>query len=102
MAKKLNIPAPLHQRAEAKAEGLPGNACAPDLFTRIDALKAPNGPGAEFPVRWIIGFSDGSPFPKKARQESMLETVGVYLTQAGDQSGVIGFGKNVIFFFVVV
>jgi hypothetical protein len=48
------------QRAEAKGAGLPGTACAPDLFTRIDALGEADFPGKDFPVRFILGFSDGS------------------------------------------
>lgn len=61
-----------NQREPTKETGLPANACAPDLFTRIDGLKANAAPHADFPVRWYLGFGDPLPNFKKIRGDSWL------------------------------
>src|SRR5271165_231607 len=44
------------QRDPATGKGVPGTACADDMFTRFDQLTDVEGPGKDNPVRWYLGF----------------------------------------------
>ncbi len=48
---------PDFQRAPANGPGLPGTACAPDLFTRIDRLTGLPINDRQGPIRAFLGFN---------------------------------------------
>jgi hypothetical protein len=64
-----------NQRAPAKGPGLPNNACADDLFTRIDELRPPADDHGTFPVRYFLGFVKNVPHPAFIHPDSWMGKV---------------------------
>jgi len=60
------------QREKAAGPGLPATTCATDLFSRIDALAVNKETHADFPVRYYLGFDNGSPFIEFVRPNSFV------------------------------
>jgi hypothetical protein len=84
----------IDQRAVATGEGLPRTACAPDLFTRIDALKGKDSPHAEWPVRFYLGF--GTPLPdfQQLRGDGFVWQVVVALGGKPGDGAILRRGKD--------
>src|SRR5271165_4045475 len=53
------------QRGPVTGGGLPGTACAPDLFTRFDALQGLPNDAAQGPIRDKLGFDLKQPMSSK-------------------------------------
>jgi hypothetical protein len=82
------------QRDKPAGKGLPRTACAPDLFTRIDALAGNQTDHATWPVRWYIGF--GTPLPnfQMLRGDGMVWQIVVAFGGKPQDGAILRRGKD--------
>jgi hypothetical protein len=98
----MNFPPP-RQRGQKAGQGLPGTACAPDLFSRIDGLQPLPQVIRQMPVRNALGFGldkagqPGGPFDLQQGAWAFLvydtlegpANAGFWRRQLGTLAGVI-------------